>query len=44
MFEHLVECSDDVCICQKRQVIGERVEGVDIKLDLLVGELSDMEC
>ena len=34
----LVECSGDVGICQKRQVIGERAEVVDRKLDLLVGE------
>ena len=36
----LVECSGDMHICQKRQVIGERVEVVDRKLDLLVGELK----
>ena len=35
-----LECSGDVCVCQKRQVIGERSEVVDRKLDLLVGELK----
>ena len=36
----LVECSGDVGICQKRQVIGERAEVLDRKLDLLVGDLK----
>ena len=36
----LVECSCDVRVCRKRQVIGERSEVVDRKLDLLVGELK----
>ena len=36
----LVEYSGDVCVCRKRQVIGERVEVIDRKLDLLVGELK----
>ena len=34
----LVECSGDVRVCQKKQVMGERSEVVDRKLDLVVGE------
>ena len=36
----LVECSGDVRVCRKRQVLGERSEVVDRKLDLLVSELK----
>ena len=35
----LVECLGDVRVCRKRQVVGERLEAVDRKLDLLVGEM-----
>lgn len=35
----LVECLADTRVCQKRQVLGEGLEAVDRKLDLLVGEL-----
>ena len=35
----LVECLGDVRVCRKHQVLGERLEVVDKKLDLLVGEL-----
>ena len=34
-----MECLGDVRVCQKRQILGERLEVVDRKLDLLVGEL-----
>ena len=36
----LVECSGDGRVRWKRQVLGERCEAVDRKLDLLVGELN----
>ena len=36
----LVECFGDVRVCQKRQVIEERSEVINRKLDFLVGELK----
>ena len=35
----LVECLADMRVCRKHQVLGEGLEAVDRKLDLLVGEL-----
>ena len=36
----LVESSGDVRICQKQQLVGEKSEVIDRKLDLLAAELK----
>ena len=36
----LVECSGDARVCRRRQLVGDRSEVVDRKLDLLAGELK----